>query len=129
MFDSSTFPPVPDDLGQRSVYENVRIPLVRLFEAHEVADRPLTGLRFVDCLIDGPASVIMSPQTRLTNCNLGDVAGDVRNLFLRAHGPMIIGGIPLNDLVFEGCLFQRVAFVGDETFIQQMIDKLTPPKA
>ena len=129
MFDLASIGPVPDDLGQRTVYEKVRVPLIRLFEAHEAANRPLTGLRFVDCVIDGPAVVVMSAQTQLINCNLGDVAGDARNLFLRAHGPRIIGGVPLNDAVFDGCLFRRVGIVGDEAYIQLMIDKLTPPEA
>lgn len=129
MFDLETTGPVPDDLGRRVLYEKVRIPLVHLFEAHEAENRSMRGLRFVDCVIDGPAMAIMTPETRLQSCNLGDVAGDVRNLFLRAHGPLIIGGVPLVDMSFEGCLFRRVGFVGDESFIQTMIDKLSPPKA
>lgn len=129
MYDLAKTGPVPDDLGSRLVFEKERIPLVRLVEAIEAAGQTLKGRRFVDCVVHGPCVVIAADETKFNNCNLGDVAGDVRNLFLRAAGPMIIGGVPLNDSVFDGCIFMGVGFAGDDGFVDAFIDILTPKKA
>ena len=129
MYDLHTTGPIPDDLGTRLVFEKERIPLVQLVEALEVASQTLKGRRFVDCVVHGPCVVIPANETKFDNCNLGDVAGDVRNLFLRAAGPMIIGGVPLNDSHFDGCIFMGVGFAGDDAFVDAFIDLLTPRKA
>ena len=129
MYDLDNTGPVPDDLGTRLVFEKERIPLGHLVEALEVAGQTLTGRRFVDCVVHGPCVVIPANETKFNQCNLGDVAGDVRNLFLRAAGPMIVGGIPLNDSVFDGCIFMGVGFAGDDAFVDAFIDLLIPRKA
>ena len=129
MFDINTTGPVPDDLATRRVFEKVRVPIVRLAEVLDVNGETLRGRRFVDCVITGPAVVVQSDETQLHNCNLGDVAGDVRNLFLRATGPMIIGGVALHDCVFEGCLFIGIGFAGTDEYVEGMLKTLQPGKA
>ena len=126
MYDLETTGPVPNDLGARLVFDKERIPLVQMVEALEAAGQTLKGRRFVDCVVHGPCVVIPAQETKFDNCNLGDVAGDVRNLVLRAAGPMIIGGIPLNDCTFDGCIFMGVGFAGDDGFVDAFIDILTP---
>ena len=42
---------------------------------------------------------------------------------------MIVGGVPLNDCVFEGCLFIGVGFAGDDAFVDAFIAKMIPKKA
>lgn len=126
MFDLETTGPVPTDLGTRLVFEKARIPLVQLVEALEAAGQTLTGRRFVDCVVHGPCVVVPANETKFDNCNLGNVEGDVRNLFLRAAGPMIIGAIPLNDSHFDGCIFMGVGFAGHDDFVDAFIDILTP---
>jgi hypothetical protein len=129
MFDLQNTGPVPEDLGTRRVFEKVQVPLGRLIDALGASGQPLTGRRFVDCVVHGPCVVIPGEHTRLENCNLGEASGDVRNLFLRAAGPMIVGGIPLNDCVFEGCIFIGVGFAGDDAFVDAFVAKLIPRKA
>ena len=129
MFDLANTGPVPDDLGTRKVFEKVTVPLIRLMEALEAEGQPLQGRRFVDCVIVGPCVVMPSGETRFTNCNMGEVGGDIRNLFLRAVGPMVIGAISLNDSVFEGCIFASVGFAGGDAFISTFTEALTPKKA
>ncbi|WP_309627253.1 hypothetical protein [Brevundimonas sp.] len=129
MYDLDNTDPVPHDLGTRLVFEKERIPLAQLVDALEAAGQTLTGRRFVDCVIHGPCVVMPATETKFDNCNLGDVAGDVRNLFLRSAGPMVIGAIPLNDSHFDGCIFMGVGFAGHDDFVNAFIDILTPTKA
>lgn len=129
MYDLDATGPVPEDLGTRRVFEKVRVPLIHLIEAIELAGERLEGRRFVDCVIHGPCVVIAESATRFEACNLGDAFGDVRNLFLRAAGPKIIGAVPLGDSVFEGCIFLGVGYAGDDAFVDQFVDHLTPQKA
>ena len=124
MFDFNNTGPAPADLATRRVFEKVRVPLVRLAETLDANGETLRGRRFVDCIIEGPAVAIQTDETRIHNCNLGDVGGDVRNLFLRTTGPMVIGGISLNDCVFEGCLFMGVGFAGTDEYVESMLKLL-----
>lgn len=129
MFDLAKTGPVPADLGTRLVFEEERIPLAHLVEALDAAGQRLQGRRFVDCVVHGPAVVIPDSRTQFLNCNLGEVEGDVRNLFLRAAGRKIIGAIALNDSVFEGCLFVGVGMAGDDAFVDAFVEKLRSGKA
>ncbi len=124
MYDLQNTKPVPADLGQRDRYAGELIPLGRLFDALIGRGGSFQGIVFTDCVIRGPAVIIPGATTQFVNSNLGDVAGDVKNLFLQAAGPRIIGGIPVDGCVFEGCLFVGVGFAGDATFIANMTASL-----
>ncbi|OYW38830.1 MAG: hypothetical protein B7Z42_07285 [Brevundimonas sp. 12-68-7] len=56
---------------------------------------------------------------------MGDTSGDVRNLFLRAAGPMMAGCIALPGCSFEGCLFMGVGFAGNDAFVDGFTALLT----
>ena len=129
MYDLKTVEQAPTDLATPLVFEKVRIPLVRLIEAAEANRRPIAGRRFVDCVIHGPAILGPSDTTRFERCNLGDVAGDVGNLFLRAVGPMMVGVVSIDGCVFEGCIFVGVGFAGNDAFVDAFTTLLTPKKA
>ncbi|WGM32402.1 hypothetical protein [Brevundimonas sp. NIBR11] len=128
MFDLNKTGPVPADLVTPLVFENVRIPIADLALALD-ATGGLRGRRFVDCVITGPAVVVQADHGLLHNCNLGDASGDVRNLFLRAAGPMLVGCVALNDCVFEGCLFIGIGFAGTDGYVDAMVKSLSPAKA
>jgi len=119
--------PTPTDLGERDAYEGVSIPISRLLERTIAAgkDGQLNGLTFRRCMIHGPGVIIPDGNTRFVRCDLGDVRGDIRNLFLIAAGPMITGGVFLKGCVFEDCRIRGVGFVGDRNYVDNMVRELT----
>lgn len=124
MFDLNNTGPTPDDLGVRTEFNKVLVPFTRLMEEAEKAGLSLHGRRFVDCVIHGPCVIVPGGDTRFENSSLGDAHGDVRNLFLRAVGPMLTGCIPVNGCVFDGCAFVGVGFAGDDRFIEHFVTML-----
>lgn len=129
MYDLNTIGGVPADLGSGTTFRNARIPLLQLIEALAAGGRSLNGLTFVDCVIQGPCVIVPAGQTRFDDCNMGNDTGDVRNLFLRAAGPSIIGAVMVTDCAFQGCLLLGVGFAGDDAFVDAFIDQLTPKDA
>lgn len=129
MYDLNTIGGVPDDLGTRLVFENVRVSMLQLVEAAAAAGRTLSGLTFIDCVIHGPCVIVPGGQTRFDDCNMGNDTGDVRNLFLRAAGTAIIGALFVNDCRFDGCLFLGVGFAGDDAFVDAFVDQLSPKES
>ena len=130
MFDINATGPVPTDLATRTEFSKVLVPLHQLLDAVvENGGQSIEGYRFTDCVIRGPAVIIPGAQTQFVNSNLGDVAGNVRNLFLRAAGPMIMGAIGVNRCVFDGCLFVGIGFAGDDAFVDNFSAQLSPAKA
>lgn len=128
MYDLKTVRPTPQDLGTRTGFVGVNVPIARLLE-RVIAERQqgrLEGMTFTDCVIVGPGVVVPDQATTLANCNLGNVKGDIRNLFLRSTGPMITGCISLIGCRFEGCLFSGVGFAGNEHYVEAMIRELSP---
>lgn len=125
MYDLATVGPPPENLATRVVFEKVRVPMSRLADEANASGLRVSDRQFRDCVIIGPCVVIPTTDTRFENCNMGDTSGDVMNLFLRAAGPMIIGGIPLPGCSFEGCLFLGVGFAGDDAFVNGFSALLT----
>lgn len=129
MFDVNNTGPVPVDLATRTEFSKVEVPIHLLVDTVlQNGGAGIEGHRFVDCVVRGPAILIPGPSTRFLHCNFGDVAGDVRNLFLRAAGPKIIGAVPVDRCVFEGCLFLGVGLAGDDVFVDQFASVLNTPK-
>ncbi|MFN3932476.1 MAG: hypothetical protein ACK4JY_12075 [Brevundimonas sp.] len=117
--------PTPEDLVTPTVFDGVLIPLSALVEARRTTDRPrIEGLTFRNCVIQGPAVLVPNSTTTFESCNLGEAAGDRRNLFLKAVGPMIIGGLSAAGCQFESCVFLGVGFAGNEAMIEQFVGHL-----
>ena len=127
MFDPNTLTPLPDDAVDRTEFRNVLVPLAGLTGLLMEAGRKpeLNGVRFVDCAIRGPVVILPSPDTQFKDCNLGNVHGDVSNLFLRAAGPMVTGAILLQGCLFENCVFLGVGFAGDNAFVDAFVAELS----
>jgi hypothetical protein len=129
MYDVKNTGPIPTDLGTRIEFNKVLVPLAQLFDATiEGGSVGVRGRRFVDCIIRGPAVILPNQGTSFVDCNMGDVSGDVRNLFLKPAGPKIIGGIPVDDCLFQGCLFFAVGFAGPDAFIDGFATSLGAPR-
>ncbi|MDY6924483.1 MAG: hypothetical protein SWI22_11055 [Pseudomonadota bacterium] len=130
MYDVKNTGPIPTDLATRAEFRKEMIPLGQLFDAAmETGQVGIVGRRFVDCIIRGPAILLPNGGTQFVDCNLGDVAGDVRNLFLKATGPKIIGGMPVDDCLFQGCLFFAVGLAGNDAFVEGFAASLGAPRA
>jgi len=129
--DLSQYGQTPVDLGSPSRFDKVFLPITRLFEAQVAAGKGsrLKDLTFSDCLISGPGVLIPDLTTLFDACNLGDVKGDVRNLFLVAAGPGIIGGIGLENCRFERCFFRGVGFTGNQHYVDAMVKSLRDGQA
>ena len=124
MYDLDTIGPPPENLASRVVFDKVRVPMSRLAEAANLGGLALADRQFKDCVIIGPCVVVPAADTTFTNCTMGQTSGDIRNLFLRAAGPMITGGIPLPGCSFDGCLFLGVGFAGDDAFVDAFVKLL-----
>lgn len=129
MYDLGKIGGIPANLGDGDTYTNVHIPMLQLVGALAARTRTISGLRFVDCVIEGPCVFVPMGTTRFDDCNMGNDTDDVRNLFLRAAGSAIIGALTINDCQFEGCLLLGVGFAGDDAFVDAFIDNLTPKGA
>ena len=105
------------------VLENLDIVLFELFRANMIAgDQVIRGRTFRNCLIEGPAVMLVLPGTHFDDTNFGDADGDIRNLVLRPAGPQkVVGAIPVQDCTFIGCHFHGVGFTGPEAFLQQIL--------
>jgi hypothetical protein len=124
MYNLETVGPPPENLSTRVVFENVRVPMLHLADAVNTSGLPLADRQFKDCVIIGPCVVVPAADTVFTHCTMGQPSGDVRNLFLRAAGSRITGGIPLPGCRFEGCLFVGVGFAGDDSFVDAFVKLL-----
>ena len=127
MHDLANYGPAPANMGTGNRFENVAIPVTRLLEHIIAAGRPaaVRQVGFKKCMLHGPGLFVPDTTTRFVRCDLGDVRGDIRNLFLIAAGPRITGAIPLNDCLFEDCVFRGVGFVGNEHYVANMVRELT----
>ena len=119
--------PIPEDLGERTVYENCSVPITRLLERTIAAGKGgrLEDLKFRNCFIFGPGYVIADPGTTFDRCDLGNVGSDVRNLFLIAAGTHMSGGVFLKACAFEDCRFRNVAFAGSQSYVDAWVRELS----
>ena len=127
MFDPKALTPLPGDAIDRTEFRNALVSLPQLVGMFMEAGRKpeLKGVRFVNCGIRGPAVILPAGNTQFRDSNLGQAHGAVRNLFLRAAGPMVTGAIPLDGCVFEGCVFLGVGIAGDDAFVEGFVADLS----
>ncbi len=111
----------------QAVIENVEISLYDLYRGHiEAGGSPLMADRtFRNCILVGPAVVLVMPGTRFSETSFGAADNDIRTVLLRPASPnKAIGAIPMADCVFERCQFRGVGFTGHENFINLLIEQL-----
>ena len=111
------------------VFDKVQIALFDLFRANmeHGGGMLLSGRTFRDCIIEGPAVILVLPGTRFERCNFG-AQGDIRELLLKPVSEnKAIGSIALEGCVFEGCRFVACGFTGHQNFLDMMINELGGP--
>ncbi|WP_152540152.1 hypothetical protein [Microbacterium oleivorans] len=99
--------------GRRYVDEVVRV--VDLFTTEDF----LTGYSFTNCLMVGPAIMIIS-ASQVTNCVFeGERAG--LGWMIPREADLIFGVVGFDQSVFDRCRFQRIGFAGDARHLDQLL--------
>ncbi len=104
-----------------------RFALVDLFRAsvHAGGGQTLENRVFVDCVIDGPALVLILEGTAFEGVDFGPSRGDLRGmLFQSLNGTMAIGSIPLRNCTFRNCRFHNLGFTGHETVLKDLLEQV-----
>ncbi|MES2833107.1 MAG: hypothetical protein V4707_00195 [Pseudomonadota bacterium] len=85
----------------------------------------IEGRTFTDCLIEGPAVMLVLEGTSFEGVNFGPTAGDLRSmLFTPMSGARAIGAIPVKNCTFRNCQFHTLGITGSETLLQMLIDQV-----
>lgn len=127
MMDPKTLATLPDDAVERTEFTDTLVPITRLAESMLAAGRRagFKGVTFTRCLIQGPGVIVPGGDTHFDRCMMGNVQGDVRNLFLLAVGPLITGAIPVDQCLFVECEFKGVGFAGEQPFVDSFVQGLS----
>jgi hypothetical protein len=84
----------------------------------------IEGRTFTDCVIEGPAVMVVLGGTLFDGVNFGATGGDLRNMLFRPLGNMAIGAIPVRDCVFRNCQFQTVGITGNDDLLQMLVEQV-----
>ena len=84
----------------------------------------IQGRVFTDCLIEGPAVMLVLDGTHFEGTNFGPTGGDIRNILFRPLNNMAIGAIPVRDCVFRNCRFHSLGVTGNEGLLQMLIEQV-----
>lgn len=85
----------------------------------------IEGRAFIDCVIDGPALMLVLEGTHFDNTNFGQTGGDMRNMLFKPMGVMGIGAIPVRNCSFTRCRFQTLGITGNEALLTTLIEQVT----
>ena len=105
------------------VLENQLVSVIDLFRAASaVGAEQITGRRFLNCRLDGPAVLLAMEGLTFDNCHLGNADGDIRKLLLKPMSDDAVAGvIPFRDCAFDGCAFTAIGFTGPQAFLNQFL--------
>ena len=80
------------------------------------------NLSFTNCVIEGPAVMLVVGGCQFDACDFGNPSGDIRNLVLRPASPSaVIGAIPVQDCRFRNCQFVGIGYTGGDHFLDQIL--------
>jgi len=84
----------------------------------------IEGRTFTDCVIDGPALMLVLEGTHFESTNFGPTGGDMRNMLFKPMGAMGIGAIPVRNCSFTRCQFQALGITGNEALLTSLIEQV-----
>ena len=120
-----------DQLVTRTEFDKASIWLPRMALEHMRQGLLfIENKTFTDCIIEGPAVVVMADGCAMDGCHMG-TASDPAMLLLRPVGKTVNGVIAFKNCKFIRCRFAAIGFVGDDKFIedfQQNLNKGRPAK-
>lgn len=116
--------PSPDQLVTRTEFDKASIWLPRMALEHLRQGLVfIENKTFTDCIIEGPAVVLMGDGVEMDGCHMG-VASDPAMLLLRPVGKTVNGVIGFKTCKFIRCRFAQIGFVGDDRFIEEFQQNL-----
>ena len=116
--------PTPDLLVSLDAFDKATIWLPRMALEHLRQGRVfIENKTFTDCVIEGPAVVLMGDGVAMDGCHMG-VASDPAMLLLRPVGKTVNGVIGFKNCKFVRCRFAQIGFVGDDRFIEEFQQNL-----
>jgi hypothetical protein len=106
-----------------NVFEGVEISLYDLARACMAEGKTTISDRtFRNCVIVGPAVVLVLDNVQFNNTNFGQPGSDVRAIVLRPASPtQVVGAIPVTHCTFDGCRFLGLGFTGPDLFLDQLL--------
>jgi len=109
-----------------TTFEGGRLSLFDLYRASVQSGGGvrLEGRTFTNCVIDGPALMLVLEGVHFNATNFGPTGGDMRNMLFRPMGNVGIGAIPVRNCTFDRCEFQTIGITGSEELLQMLIDQV-----
>lgn len=84
----------------------------------------IEGRRFTDCVIEGPALMLILDGVHFESTNFGPTGGNLRNMLFQPMGDMGIGAIPVRNCTFTRCQFQTLGITGNEALLKMLIEQV-----
>ena len=84
----------------------------------------LENRTFTDCVLEGPALMLVLEGVNFESTNFGPTGGDMRNMLFKPMGNVGIGAIPVRNCTFTNCRFNTLGITGSEDLLQMLIDNV-----
>ncbi len=84
----------------------------------------IEGRTFTDCVLEGPALMLVLEGVHFESTNFGPTGGDIRNMLFKPMGNVGIGAIPVRNCTFTNCRFNTLGITGNEDLLQMLIDNV-----
>ena len=117
---TDAFPKASDPMAP--MFNNMRINLTDLYRSqmHAGGGAIIEGRTFTDCMIEGPALMLVLDGVHFDSTNFGETGGDVRNMLFRPMATMAIGAIPVRNCTFRNCRFNTLGITGSDDLLQML---------
>ncbi|MDI1327657.1 MAG: hypothetical protein PSV23_12770 [Brevundimonas sp.] len=84
----------------------------------------IEGRSFADCVLEGPALMLVLEGVHFQSTNFGPTSGDMRNMLFQPMGNMGIGAIPVRNCTFTNCRFNTLGITGNEELLKMLIEQV-----
>ncbi|MBX9576555.1 MAG: hypothetical protein K2X07_13060 [Caulobacteraceae bacterium] len=104
-----------------------RFSLFDLYRSHILAGGGgvIENRVFENCVIEGPALVLVLDGTHFDGVDFGPCGGDMGGMLFRSlNGTMAIGSIPMRACTFRNCQFHNLGFTGNETLLKTLHEQV-----
>ncbi|HEY0103699.1 MAG TPA: hypothetical protein VGB60_09550 [Brevundimonas sp.] len=107
-------------------FTDARFSLFDLYRASVLAGGGvmIEGRSFNNCVIEGPAVMLVLEGVHFESTNFGPTGGNLRNMLFKPMGDMGIGGIPIRNCTFTGCQFQTLGITGNDSLLEMLIEQV-----